>query len=143
MRGREIQGKQLMRRTLSGGVIALTAAALVSASASEVQNLAAADAPGARETLAVQMGRSLALRLCSTCHDVSSNQEFPPALSNPGPSFAAIANRRDTSRETLRLFLDNRHGDISVFPMKMPDLMLTDAQKEQAVAYILSLHKAE
>jgi mono/diheme cytochrome c family protein len=127
---------------LSGGVIAL-AAVVISVSASEAQSLAAADVPEVRETLAVQMGRALALRLCSTCHDVSSNQDFPPALSKPGPSFAAIANRRDTSRETLRLFLDNLHGDISVFPMKMPDLMLTDAQKEQAVAYIISLRKAE
>lgn len=83
------------------------------------------------------------LYLCSTCHDVSSNQKSPPALINPGPSFAAIANRRDTSRETLRLFLDNQHGDISAFPIKMPDLILTDAQKEEAIAYILSLRKAE
>ncbi len=132
-----------MRRTLSGGVIALTVVALASANASEVQNSAGADTAGGRETLAVQMGRTLALRLCSTCHDVSSNQEFPPALIKPGPSFADIANRRDTSRETLRVFLNNRHGDISVFPMKMPDLMLTDAQKEQAVAYIMSLRKTE
>jgi mono/diheme cytochrome c family protein len=131
-----------MRRTLSGGVIALTAAGLVSGSA-EVQSLSAADAPGGRETLAVQMGRTLALRLCSNCHDPSPNQESPPALINSGPSFATIANRRDTSHQTLRLFLDSRHGDISVFPITMPDLMLTDAQKEQAIAYILSLRKAE
>lgn len=129
-----------MRRTLLAGVIAITAAAPVSASA---QNMTAADAPGGRETLAVQMGRTLALSLCSTCHDVSSNQESPPTLINSGPKFAAIANRRDTSREMLRLFLDNLHGDISVFPIKMPDLMLTDAQKEQAITYILSLRKAE
>jgi mono/diheme cytochrome c family protein len=128
---------------LSGAVIALTAAVLALASASGLENLAAADAPEARETLAVQMGRTLAVRLCSTCHDVSSNAEFPPALANPGPSFGTIANRRDTSRQTLRLFLDSRHGDISVFPMKMPDLMLTDAQKEQAVAYIMSLRNIQ
>lgn len=132
-----------MRWKLSGGVIAVAWAVLTSVSVSEAQSVAAADAPEARETLAVQMGRTLALRLCSTCHDVASNQDFPPALNKPGPSFAAIANRRDTSRETLRLFLDNLHGDISVFPIKMPDLMLTDAQKEQAVAYIISLRKAE
>jgi hypothetical protein len=35
------------------------------------------------------------------------------------------------------------HADISVFPIKMFDLMLTDAQKEHAVACIMSLRKSE
>jgi mono/diheme cytochrome c family protein len=100
---------------------------------------AAMGAPRQNDPAAVEAGRTLGQRLCSTCHAVPSDAEFPPALIHPAPSFAAIANRPSTTRESLSKFLASRHGDISVDPPNMPDLMLTDSQKAAAIAYILSL----
>src|SRR5579872_2992777 len=77
----------------------------------------------------VEAGRSVARNLCSTCHDVSADQQFPPALVNPAPTVVSIANRAGTTRETLQKFLASTHGDISAFPAKMPDLKLTEQQK--------------
>lgn len=89
----------------------------------------------------VESGRNVARNLCSTCHDVSADQQFPPALVNPAPTFVSIANRPGTTRESLRNFLHGTHGNISAFPAKMPDLKLTDQQKAAAAAYIFSLRK--
>ena len=99
----------------------------------------AMEAPKKIEPAPVEAGRVLAQRLCSTCHAVPTDAEFPPAMIHPAPGFSAIANLPGTTRDSLRKFLDNRHGDITSFPANMPDLMLTDSQKTAAVAYILSL----
>ncbi len=122
-----------MRRILFGGATA-TVFALCALSAQTAQ-----EAPRFIASDPAEAGHSLALNLCSTCHDVSPNQEFPPALINPAPSLASIANRPGTSRESLRKFLASTHGNIGSFPRRMPDLMLVDTQKEAAIAYILSL----
>ena len=99
------------------------------------------EAPKPTDSNPVEAGHKLALYLCSTCHVVDPNQEFPPALINPVPSFEMIANRPRTTAQSLHRFLATTHGDISVFPKAMPDLMLTEAQKDAAVAYIMSLRK--
>jgi Cytochrome c len=99
----------------------------------------AMEAPNKIDPARVEAGRILAQRLCSTCHAVPTDAEFPPALIHPAPSFASIANRPTTTQESLRKFLATRHGDISLVPPNMPDLMLTDSQKAAAIAYILSL----
>jgi hypothetical protein len=96
-------------------------------------------APKQNDPAAIESGRVLAQRLCSTCHAVPTDAEFPPALLHPAPSFAAIANRPAMTQESLRNFLATRHGDISLVPPNMPDLMLTESQKTAAIAYILSL----
>ena len=36
-------------------------------------------------------------------------------------------------------FLATTHGGMASLPLKMPDLMLTEAQKESAAAYVWSL----
>ena len=91
----------------------------------------------------IEAGHKLANYLCSTCHSVDPNQEFPPALINPAPSFASIANRSGTAPSSLRHFLATTHGDPSQLPFKMPNLTLTNAQRESAIAYIMSLRKKE
>jgi len=47
----------------------------------------------------VSAGHALALRLCTPCHVVSPDQEMPPILREPAPSFRTIANKRDTTSE--------------------------------------------
>ncbi len=94
------------------------------------------------QSAAVESGHKLALFLCSTCHEVDPHQEFPPALINPAPSFASIAHDESSTRVSLRKFLDTTHGDVTKLPLQMPDLMISDAQKDDAVAYILSLRNA-
>ncbi len=121
-----------MRHLIFGGVLTvLGLSALFPATAQESPRLIAVGP--------VEAGHRLALNLCSTCHDVSPNQEFPPALLNPAPSLVSIANRSGTNRESLHRFLDSRHGDMNSLPLQMPDLMLVEAQKNAAIAYILSL----
>jgi len=40
----------------------------------------------------VAAGQALALELCWACHVVAPEEEFPPILHQPAPSFAAIAD---------------------------------------------------
>lgn len=120
-----------MRLTRLAGATAILSAAFIPAPAWEAPNLVPSDA--------VESGHKLALYLCSTCHDVDPNQEFPPALINPAPSFASIANNANSTRVSLRRFLNTTHGDVTKLPMQMPDVMLTESQKDAAVAYIMSL----
>ena len=123
-----------MRLNLFAGATALLLASLFSGPAWE--------APRPAQSGAAESGHKLALFLYSTCHEVDPNQEFPPALINPAPSFASIANNPGSTRASLRTFLNTTHGDVSKLPLQMPDLMITDAQKDDAVAYIMSLRKA-
>ncbi len=101
------------------------------------------EAPRLIASDSVDAGHKLALYLCSTCHSVDPKQEFPPALINPAPAFADIANRSATTPASLRHFLATTHGDPSQLPFNMPNLMLTTAQKDAAIAYIMSLRNKE
>ena len=120
-----------MRLTLLAGMTAVSFASFIPGTSWEAPNLVQSDA--------VESGHKLALYLCSTCHDVDPNQEFPPALINPAPSFASIANNANSTRASLRKFLNTTHGDVAKLPIQMPDVMLTESQKDAAVAYIMSL----
>jgi mono/diheme cytochrome c family protein len=86
-------------------------------------------------------GKTLAMRVCWTCHVVASDQPFAPMLNQPAPSFADIANRSNTSASALRRFLTKTHWDEATIPMSMPGMMLTDDQVGAVSAYILSLRK--
>jgi hypothetical protein len=70
---------------------------------------------------------------------VAADQEFPPILKQPTPSFAEIANAPDVSAGTLRQFIGHTHWDEKTVPMTMPDTMLSETQKDQVIRYILSL----
>lgn len=120
-----------MRFTLLAGAIAVPLTWLVPASAREPSDLA--------DSSIVESGHNLALYLCSTCHEVDPTRGSPPALINPAPSFYAIANAVPSTTASLRKFLDTTHGDVTKRPLQMPDVKITDAQKDAAVAYIMSL----
>jgi mono/diheme cytochrome c family protein len=87
-------------------------------------------------------GQRLALKVCSFCHVVSSEQQFAPTLRNPAPGFGAIANKPGTTAESLRRFLVATHATIAE-PANMPNPRLTDQQVIDIVSYILSLRSPQ
>ena len=88
----------------------------------------------------VRAGRSVATSVCSICHVVAADQELPPFLHPPAPSFTAIANRRTTSADSLRKFLTTTHMNLKT-TAGMPSPQLTDDQTTNVIAYLLSLRR--
>jgi cytochrome c2 len=84
-------------------------------------------------------GEHVAQLVCSVCHVVGKDQQFPPLLNKPAPSFFDIANRPGTSAESLQHFITNTHWDTDTLPMSMPNPMLTKEQTLAVTRYILSL----
>jgi mono/diheme cytochrome c family protein len=74
-------------------------------------------------------GRLIATKLCSSCHRVLP-MTFPDRADPP--SFQSIADLRSTTGLSLSVFLHSNHKN-------MPDLMLSPADSNDLIAYILSL----
>jgi mono/diheme cytochrome c family protein len=98
----------------------------------------AQNAPSAHGS-SVARGEHFARMVCSACHVVAKNQEFPPLLEPPAPSFAEIANRPGMTAKTIRHFVMSTHWDMTTIPMKMPDLMLLPEDASAVSSYIMSL----
>jgi len=88
---------------------------------------------------ALARGRHLAQLLCGACHVVAQDQEFPPYLKQPTPSFYEIAARPQTNSSSLRRFLTSTHWDEKSIPMRMPNPLLTEEQTRMLSQYILCL----
>lgn len=88
----------------------------------------------------VRKGHHLAILLCTGCHVVAPDQEYPPTLNPPAPSFASIAQRKDVTADSLREFLSTTHDGLDN-PKGMPNPNLADFQMRALVAYLLSLRK--
>jgi len=88
----------------------------------------------------VQEGHKLAVIVCSNCHIAASDQPIAPILRPPAPSFESIAQRSNTTTDSVQAFLASTHRSISN-PVGMPNPMLLDYQIKQAAAYLLSLRK--
>ena len=76
-------------------------------------------------------GRQVATKLCSSCHRV-----LPMILAdkaNP-PSFQSVADLPSTTGLSLNVFLHSNHRN-------MPNLILSRAESDDLIAYILSLKK--
>jgi len=86
-------------------------------------------------------GHRLALKICSACHVVASDQQFPPMLRNPAPNFQAIAARPGTSAASLQRFILTTHAEIAT-PKGMPNPQLTEDQAAEIAAYMVSLGSA-
>ena len=86
----------------------------------------------------VSEGHRLALLICASCHVVASDQEIPPTLRKPTPSFVSIANRRGVTAESVGNFLRTTHSTITP-PFKMPNPKMADYQIDAIVSYLLSL----
>ena len=76
-------------------------------------------------------GRQLATKLCSSCHHVLPMIE--PDKADP-PSFQSIADLSSTTGISLNAFLHSNHNN-------MPDLIISNAESNDLIAYILSLKK--
>lgn len=76
------------------------------------------------------LGRDLALKVCVECHQVEPG-EREGELPDP-PAFQNLADTPAMTPLALRVFLTTPHGD-------MPNLILTDAEVDDAIAWIHSL----
>jgi mono/diheme cytochrome c family protein len=95
---------------------------------------AGASAQEPAQPSAEQQGRRLALSKCDVCHIVASDQQIRPLIPHYAPSFYEVADRPNTTAQSLRAFLAKPH---SYEDMPSPDL--TPAQVSELVRYILSL----
>ena len=79
----------------------------------------------------VLRGQQIATTQCSSCHRV-----LPMTLSDKvdPPSFQSIADLSSTTGLALKVFLRSTHK-------KMPDIILSEAESDDVIAYILSLKK--
>ncbi|MGD9537460.1 MAG: c-type cytochrome [Alphaproteobacteria bacterium] len=92
--------------------------------------LAGTAAPAARAADA-EAGRGLAESWCAGCHVIG--EQGQPSASDAAPTFAAIANRPDTTADGLRAFLSVPHADA------MKGIVLPRLEIDDLVAYIMSL----
>lgn len=78
----------------------------------------------------VEAGRALAESECAECHVIG---DVPAAPSIDGvPTFKAVADDPAVTAAALKAFFATPH-------VEMPDLMFSDAESDNLVAYILSL----
>jgi mono/diheme cytochrome c family protein len=85
-------------------------------------------------------GRTIADTWCSECHRISPDQ---PSGARPGhimpppvtaPSFVVVASRPGADAAQLRAFMADLHPP-------MPTFRLSTAEKEDVIAYILTLRR--
>jgi mono/diheme cytochrome c family protein len=83
-------------------------------------------------------GRQIAAVQCSSCHQVLllfPERNDPPGADKDGPpSFQSIADLPSTTGLSLNVFLHSNHRN-------MPNLILSPADSDDLIAYILSLKK--
>ncbi len=100
---------------------------------------AQAASPGREQD--VERGSRLAHQICSACHVVAADQQFPPLLKQRVPSFAEIASRPETTEASLTHFITSTHWDMHTFPMSMPSPQLSKSDTRAVARYILSLRR--
>jgi mono/diheme cytochrome c family protein len=100
-----------------------------------------ASAGGIPYDFSVARGEHIARIVCSACHVVATDQEYPPILKKPAPDFREIANRPGTSAESLQHFIMNTHWDVDSLPMTMPNPMLGKDEAGAVSRYILRLRR--
>ena len=84
-------------------------------------------------------GRQIATEQCSSCHQVLPRlfpemNDPPGADKNGAPGFQSIADLPSTTGLSLNVFLHSNHRN-------MPNLILSPADSDDLIAYILSLKK--
>jgi cytochrome c len=98
--------------------------------AAALMTIAAAEAT-AQEMGDRAMGRAFALQVCTPCHKVATDQLSPPRFAT-APDFRAIARTRGMTETSLHAFLSSPHPS-------MPNLILSQKEQDDVIAYILSL----
>ena len=99
---------------------------------------AGAQAPS--EEAAIRAGRTIAVTACIACHAVSRDQAVKPVLGPGIPSFDEIANRPDTTVDSLRAAMKvARWHNPAMAAALLPMSRISDAERAQVASYILSL----
>jgi len=77
----------------------------------------------------ISLGHQIAISICNNCHaDPTSSRK-----NAIGPKLEDIANVPSTTAQSLKEFLGSRHK------RHMPDFILSKANTDDVIAYILSL----
>jgi len=84
----------------------------------------------AQEMGDAKRGATLAQTVCAECHTVDVGQT--PSPNTRAPSFVTVAKTRGMTPLALRVWLQSPHPT-------MPNLLLTDEQKDDVIAYLLGL----
>jgi len=85
------------------------------------------------------MGHDLAQHFCTTCHVIERGMKNPPDFVG-GPSFQSVADRPDTSKDSLLHHLRTTHTN-KMLPLAMPNPELSHDEMVKIVSYILSLRQ--
>ena len=126
----------LGRATLNAVICALIGAVVCGLFSLRVPAQASGDAAE------LARGEHIARFVCADCHVVAKDQEFPPLLKKPAPSFLDIANRPGVSAQSLEHFITTTHWDNpETLQLTMPALLATPEQTRAVTRYILSLKK--
>lgn len=83
-----------------------------------------------QELGAASAGYDYASKICAGCHAVQRG--VGASLNEKAPPFEAIANTRGMTERALRVWFQSPHPT-------MPNLMMSPRQKDDVIAYILSL----
>lgn len=101
---------------------------------------ASAAAQGRAGESAIRAGHTIAVRTRISYHLVSPNQSLKPVLGPGIPSFAEIANRPNTTIESLAAAMKvARWRDPSMARTLLPMNHISDRGRPQGAAYIMSL----
>ena len=92
------------------------------------------------EASSIRAGHTVAVTTCIACHVVSRDQSLQPVLGPGIPSFEEIANRERTTIESLQAAMKvARWHDPGMAATLLPMSRISDAERAQVAAYILSL----
>jgi mono/diheme cytochrome c family protein len=81
------------------------------------------------ESGSISLGHQIAITICNHCHEDPTSSRKTAI----GPKLEDIANVPSTTAQSLKEFLGSRHK------RRMPDFILSKADTDDVVAYILSL----
>jgi len=102
--------------------------------------MAGADGQSGPEQRTIRAGHMVAVTACIACHVVSHDQTIEPVLGPGIPSFEEIANRPNTTIESLKSSMKvARWHDPGMAATLLPMSRISDAERAQVAAYILSL----
>jgi mono/diheme cytochrome c family protein len=94
----------------------------------------------APEERAIRAGQTIAVTMCIACHLVSWDQAVKPVLGPGIPSFEEIANRPESSIDSLSAAMKvATWHDPAMAATLLPMSWLSDIQRAQVASYILSL----
>ena len=86
----------------------------------------------AQELGSARAGHDFAMDICAECHWVSDKQFVIPE--SEAPSFFQVAEDPAVTATALRVFFGTPHEN-------MPNIMLSDSERDDVIAYILSLRQ--